>query len=462
MNLKKIIKYIILIFGYLMLIFGLYSGLVVVTGKFLFGFLDTVFNCLFPALACFSFLFFPVIVVVMVRLHGKKKGLWMIPIAFGLVVIILNAMPLIGGVQKPIQNAEAQFQSNFGIDYEAKIDIGISQNMRDYPFDFSKMYFGFDEYDCNISYNEGPYLTVNSSEGIDKFYFDYYGPKTGTGPYPTIINIHGGAWVIGNKGAENLVTYSKYFAERGYAVFDIQYGLGHVSDEDATIYGLNVDNALGLVQGLLGRELTNKSYTVPEMITHVVGNFTDYLAGHAAEYHADISCVFVTGLSAGGHLTQTFIGWNTTWKHIFNDSLTIKGIIPRYGPADMGYLFGVQSTDTMLESSGNFDDLMNDVFGGNPVDNQSFNELISPIYYVDESAPPCLIIQGEQDRMVPAEIAWELKAAYEVNADPDTPCIIITFPYCGHALDFIPSSPGGQITLYYWERFMGLIQSGVI
>ncbi|MBD3227890.1 MAG: hypothetical protein GF329_06850 [Candidatus Lokiarchaeota archaeon] len=458
MNLKKIFKYIILIFGYLILLFGLYSGLVVVTGKFLFGFLDTVLDCLFPALACFSFLFFPVIVVVMVRLHGKK-GLKLIPIAFGLIVIILNAMPLIGGVQKPIQSAETQFQNEFGIDYMNSIDVNVRQNMRDSPFDFSKMYFGFDEYQCNISYNEGPYLTVNSSEGIDKFYFDYYGPKSGSGPYPTIINIHGGAWVIGNKGAENLVTYSKYFAQRGYAVFDIQYGLGHVSDEEATILGLNVDNALGLVQGLLGRELTNKSYTIPEMITQVVGNFTDYLAAHASEYNANISCVFVTGLSAGGHLTQTFIGWNNTWSHVFNDSLTIKGIIPRYGPADMGYLFEYQSNDVLLEAAGNFDELMIDVFGGNPVTDQAFEELISPIYYVDESAPPCLIIQGEQDRMVPAEIAWELRSTYKVNA-PGTPCIIITFPYYGHALDFIPSSPGGQITLYYWERFMALLQNG--
>jgi acetyl esterase/lipase len=457
MNFKKIIKYIILFFGYVILLFGLYSGAVIITGE-VFGFLDTVLNVLFPALACFSYLFFPVIMIVMIRLHPKKYKLWLVPLFLGLVVIFMNAMPLIGGIQKPITEGEAQFQDVFGANYMDKIDADLRGKMRDNPFDFWKIYYGFDELVYNVSYNEGPYLTVPVYN--DEFYFDYYCPTTGSGPFPTIINIHGGAWVLGNKGIENLVYFSRYFAQQGYAVFDIQYGLGHVSDPNAQIYGMNVDEALGMVQGLLGRDLTNKSYNVPEMITQVVGNFTDYLAANANKYKVNTSCVFVTGLSAGGHLTQCFIGWNNTWSHIFNDSLTIKGIIPRYGPADMGYLFQYQNEDPLMQGAGNFQTLMADVMGGNPYENDSLDKLISLIYYVDESAPPCLIFQGEQDEMVPLEIAYELKAAYKINAE--NPCILITFPFHGHAFDFVPNSPGAQIMLYYWERFMGLLQNEVI
>ena len=84
-----------------------------------------------------------------------------------------------------------------------------------------------------------------------------------------IINIHGGGWIIGNKGFENRPTASRYLAQQGYAVFDIQYGLARFPDEPL------IDNALGWVQKVLGRELLNKSYTMSEMAVQILGNFTD-------------------------------------------------------------------------------------------------------------------------------------------------------------------------------------------
>jgi hypothetical protein len=45
------------------------------------------------------------------------------------------------------------------------------------------------------------------------------------GQNSTLIRIHGGGWVSGDKGGSNMVQMNKYFAAQGYIVFDIQYGL---------------------------------------------------------------------------------------------------------------------------------------------------------------------------------------------------------------------------------------------
>ncbi|MHA1752732.1 MAG: alpha/beta hydrolase fold domain-containing protein [Candidatus Helarchaeota archaeon] len=451
MNIKKILRYLILIIAYLLLVVGFISGIIVVTGgqNLVFG----VLNIILSSISCISFIFYLVIALIAAGLHDRDRKFWIIPLVLVIPIIIMNSMPLIAGISAPINSAETQFKAAFGDNYMSLIKPELRAKLRSSPFEFWRMYNGLEDLQYNVSYNQGPYLTDPTSG--DKFYFDYYRPISGSGPFPVLINIHGGAWVIGNKGIENLVFYSRYFASQGYVVFDLQYGLAHFPGEK--IFGYDVDPLLSQVQGLLGRSLTKRSYTVQEMIVQILGNFTDYLVANAGKYHANISCVFVTGLSAGGQLTETFIGWNTTWRNVFNDSVKIRGIIPRYGPCDFKDLFSTHMNDPIVGIDPNFDDLMEKAFGGNPVTDDSLNRLISPLYYVNKSAPPCLFLQGIQDALAPVEEARMLQAAYKANAT--SPFILIEFPFVGHMFDTIPTSPAGQIALYYWERFMAILQS---
>ncbi|MHA1251814.1 MAG: hypothetical protein ACTSRP_17625 [Candidatus Helarchaeota archaeon] len=450
MDIKKFFRYLFLVIMYLFLIIGFLSGYIIITGggNLIFGILDI----FLPSLACISFILYPAITIMAVGLHDRTKKLWTIAVILGVIITIMNAMPLIGGISSPILNAEKQFKAKFGDNYMNLIPADLRSKMRAVPFDFWRMYTDLENLEYNVNYSCGPYLIDPVSN--DKFFFDYYSPKTGTGPFPVLINIHGGAWTLGNKGIENLVFYSRYFASQGYVVFDIQYGLAHFPGDK--VFGLELDPLIATIQGYLGRSLTNKCYTVPEMIVQVVGNFTDYLAANAAEYKANISCVFVTGLSAGGHLTNCFIGWNTTWRHVFNDSIKIRGIIPRYGPCDFADLFSTHKNDQILGFDSNWEKVMEETFGGDPVLNEPLNRLISPLFYVDKSAPPCLFLQGIQDALVPIREARALKTSYDANAT--NPFILIEFPYVGHAFDVIPTSPASQIMLYYWERFMAIMQ----
>jgi acetyl esterase/lipase len=385
----------------------------------------------------------------MTRLHGKKRKLWMIPLVFGIIVVSLNTLPLIAGIQKPINDGNSQFETVFGANYMEKIPQELKDKFMDIPFDLWEMYNHYEtyEYNCNITYDI-PYLTIPVYSDI--FRFDYYSPKTGTGPFPTIINIHGGGWAIGNKGfPENRPHVTMYLASQGYCVFDIQYGLVHF--ENLSIGNTDVNSLLAWVQSSLGREITNKSYPVKEQIIHVMGNFTNFLVSNASQYKVDLSNIYITGNSAGGHLTECFAGWNSTYKHVFpTENITIRGLIPFYGVSDLSSML-YMANDPLLSGVSDPVSIMEQFFGGD-VSNASFNKLISPVTMVDSSSPPILLLHGTNDELVPVEQSRQMKAAYDANSS--NPAILIEFPFTGHAFDYVFNSPGGQISLYFIERFL--------
>jgi len=170
MKLKNLLRLIILFFGYFILIFGLWSGILVATGGFTF--IDGIINIFFLLLAGYSYLFFPIIIILMIRLHKGKK-FKSIPIILGTAVVILNMLPMFG-IPYSINQANSQFSDVFGSDYLSHIPTALKNKYQDQPFDFWSMYNFYSNFECNISYDEGPYLKNSYN---DSFYFDYYSPK---------------------------------------------------------------------------------------------------------------------------------------------------------------------------------------------------------------------------------------------------------------------------------------------
>ena len=448
MTLKGIIRILILLFGYFLLVAGTYSGIVAITGGFTL--IDTLLMCALPILAIYAFFLYPIIMVAMVRLHRMKPGKkWLVPIILGGLVLSFSILPFTG-IAKTVTEGDSQFESTFGSNYMDQIPVGLTVKFRTTPFDLWAMFNNFEEFECNFTKDCGPYLTVPGYN--DTFYFDYYCPKSGAGPFPTIINLHGGGWVVGNKGApENRPLASRYLAQQGYVVLDIQYGLGSFPEDPV------VNELLDMVQAFCGRQMLNKSYTISEIAVQILGNFTDYLVGHAADYKVNTSCIYVTGNSAGAHLSGLFLGWNKTgtiYKEIFNDTLSLKGLILFYCPANLTDLY-LTHADDPLGQMVDLKSYMDKIFGGTPQDNATLFDMLSPITLVNEWSPPCLILHGEQDKMVPFSEGLALKnqlATYGI------PSIFLTFPFQGHAFDYSFNSPGGQVSLYYMERFLAATQ----
>lgn len=444
MNLKKIIRILIFIFGYSILGFGIYISLIILTGGFTL--FDTLIMCAVPILTTYLVFFYPVIVIVLIRLHQKKSKIYILPILLGIAIVTINFLPFTG-IPQTITSGNTQFENVFGVNYMDKIPESLKSKFKPQPFDLWQMYNFHDDFNCNFTKDCGPYLIDPFAN--DSFYFDYYCPPTGSGPFPTIINIHGGGWVIGNKGApENRPMASRYLAQQGYAIVDIQYGLTSFPEDPLA------NGALEFVQSLLGRQMLNRSYTVSEIVVQILGNLTDYLVDHAAEYKINTSCVYVTGNSAGGHLTGMFLGYNNTYREIFNPGITLKGLILFYCPSNLTDLYNSHKNDP-LNWIVDLDGFMAKMFGGTPENNASLFDSISPVALVDSSAPPCLILHGEKDKMVPFVEGQQLKQALDAAGRP---AIFLTFPYQGHAFDYSFNSYGGQISLYFMERFLAATQ----
>ncbi len=449
MTLKGIIRFFILLIGYLLLLTGIYIGIVAsTTGEFMI--IDTLLMCIFPILAIYAFFLYPIIMIAMVRLHRMKPGrTWIVPVILGGMVLAFCTLPFTG-ISTTVTQGDSQFEGTFGVNYMDQIPSTLTSKFQPAPFDLWALFNNFEEFECNFTKDKGFYLMDPISN--DKFYFDYYCPKSGAGPFPTIINLHGGAWVLGNKGApENRPMASRYLAQQGYVVLDVQYGLGSFPEEPF------VNELLGMVQAFCGRQMLNRSYTVSEMAVQVVGNLTDYIVANAAYLKINTSCIYVAGESAGAHLTGLFLGWNKTdtiYKEIFNDNLTLKGLILFYCPANLTDLFVTHAYDP-LGGMIDLESYMAKIFGGTPQDNATLFDMLSPITLVNEYSPPCLILHGDKDMMAPYRDGLALKDQLTTNGIPN---IMLTFPFQGHAFDFVFNSPGGQVSLYYMERFLAATQ----
>ncbi len=277
--------------------------------------------------------------------------------------------------------------------------------------------------------------------GVDKLYFDWYRPA-GEGPFPVIIAIHGGAWVMGNKGAGNVVPFSQYFASHGYVVFDIQYGLFDVTtlpEQQAGVF-----RTFATLGALLTPDY-NGSYTIQQQIENV-GYFTKMLELNSSAYAADMDNVFVVGRSAGGHLASLVtLGYrNPLYAGNFSAGMTVRGGIWFYPVTDLTPT-GAGNLGTML---------------GGTLSPEEESKKLSASFLIGNSTvtPPIMLVHGNRDGL--ADYPSQGLAFFERAKSLGKACILVTIPWAGHAFDFVFQSYGGQMSTYYIERFMALELAG--
>ena len=342
-------------------------------------------------------------------------------IVFGLIGLITGSILLAPMIAVPSITSEVNtgFGEAYGADWEERIPSSAIKYFKSNQLIAAKYFLPKPLNDCivkeNISFYNG---STGNEEGLQLF-FDAYLPPSTNQPLPgansTLIRIHGGGFTIGDKGIGNMPLMNRYFAAQGYCVFDIQYGL------------INRTTLLSF-----GRIITPEhvigDYSINDMIRHI-GLFCQYLTNHQSEYPANLSSVFISGGSAGGHLTcATALAIATgDYTSTFGSELTIKGYVPFYPVIDLN----------------------SDIDGG--VSNQEF---YSPASLISANSPPCLIYHGNQDGLVAPQNSKDLKNRYTNQANPA--CLVIFLPFAGHGSDINFYGYYNQFFLYYMERFLYL------
>ncbi|QDT96690.1 SMP-30/gluconolactonase/LRE family protein [Gimesia aquarii] len=109
---------------------------------------------------------------------------------------------------------------------------------------------------------------VYGQVGHRKLLADIFVPKSGKGPFPAIVVVHGGGWLNGDKAKFRALALA--LCERGYVTMAVGYRLGHEAKFPAGIQDCNAA--------------------------------VRFLRGEAQKYHVDPQKIGAVGGSAGGHL----------------------------------------------------------------------------------------------------------------------------------------------------------------
>ena len=210
---------------------------------------------------------------------------------------------------------------------------------------------------------------------------DIYLPKSGQKPYPTVVWIHGGAWMSGDKSGVGCL----YLLNRGFAVVSINYRLSQEA-----IFPAQIWDCKGAIRWV--RANSEKYDFNPDKIG---------VAGSSAGGHL----VALLGTSIGVQNLEGEIGGNTEY------SSNVQAVADFYGPSNF-----LTIANYPCDLDHDAPDSPESKLIGYPIlDSIERAKAASPIFYIDGNEPPFLILHGTQDRTVPFHQSVELDSALRLS-----------------------------------------------
>jgi acetyl esterase/lipase len=213
-------------------------------------------------------------------------------------------------------------------------------------------------------------------EGVD-LALDLYLPE-GT-PAGLIVWVHGGAWRAGSRASVDV----QGLTARGWAIASVDYRLSTVARFPAQV--------------------------------HDIKAAIRFLRAHAAEYGYPASRFVIAGSSAGGHLAA-LVGVSNRHAELEGkvgadtaQPSDVQAILSLYGASNLTTILP-QSTPHGLDVRAPALELL---LGATPERSPELARLASPVYHVDPSDPPLLMLHGDQDNQMPINQSHELMGAYE-------------------------------------------------
>jgi len=201
--------------------------------------------------------------------------------------------------------------------------------------------------------------------------------QKGNEPFPLVVWIHGGAWMLGIKEWDNV----KYLVRHGYAIANIDYRFSTDAPFPAQIQDCNT--AL------------------------------NFILAHATNYGISPKKFIIGGGSAGGQLAL-LLGLARGERDFGADpSIKPLAILDFFGPVDFNRTKADLEAIHSEKGLQDFKDAVGRLLG-TPVDQPSEKAtLASPITYVSASSPPVLMLHGSGDESVPVAQSRRLHEALD-------------------------------------------------
>ena len=275
----------------------------------------------------------------------------------------------------------------------------------------------------------GPPKTVTySTPGGQALKLDVWEPAGGgtkageTVRRPAVIMVHGGGWSAGGRGRMPL--WDRWFAGKGYVVFDVDYRLAPQPRWRAA----------------------------PGDVKCAVG----WVKRNAARYGIDPERIALVGHSAGGHLALLSAyseGDGNVPAGCGVEDAGVSAVAAFYPPTDLTRLnrmkwpwmepnvVGRRSAKRLL--------------GGAPETLARRYRLASPTAHVDAKSPPTFLVHGGADRVVPVEQSELLGERLRRSRVPHR---LLTLPGADHSFDHASASlwngPEARTTRAALSRFL--------
>lgn len=225
---------------------------------------------------------------------------------------------------------------------------------------------------------------------------DIWRPARREGLCPTLLQVHGGGWCMGNKDQQALPLLNM-MAQLGWACVAINYRL---SPKDAfPAHIIDVKKAIA------------------------------WIRKHGPEYGCDPDLIVVTGGSAGGHLAALtgLTGNYAPFQPGFEDvDTSVAGCAPFYGIYDFLDRNGFRGSASMEGFLSEY------VMQGPAADEERWKEA-SPVDHVRPDAPPFLLIHGTDDTLAFVEDGRAM--AEKLRAVSRAPVMWAELPGAQHAFD---------------------------
>jgi acetyl esterase/lipase len=231
---------------------------------------------------------------------------------------------------------------------------------------------------------------------------DIYHPhESREGGFPVLLQVHGGAWIIGEK-EQQAKPLMFHMAQRGWLCVAINYRLSPKAAFPAHI--IDVKKAIA------------------------------WIREHIRDYGGNPDFIAITGGSAGGHLSAlaALTPNRAEWQPGFEDADTsLQAAVPFYGVYDFLDRNGIRPEMSM-------DDLLaKRVMQCSHEDNPELWENGSPLSHVSADAPPLMVIQGTHDTLVWVEEARAFVSA--LQAVSKQPVAYAELPGAQHAFEVFHS-----------------------
>jgi acetyl esterase/lipase len=220
---------------------------------------------------------------------------------------------------------------------------------------------------------------------------------------PVMVYVHGGGWVIGDKREQGKPMMFELVA-RGWVCVAINYRL-------------------------------SPKGTWPDHIVDVKRSL-EWVKQHIAEYGGDPGFIALSGGSAGGHLCAlaALTAGDPAFQPGFEEADTsVQACVPFYGVMDLTSAPG----GSAIFGPGLVEMLEKTVMKAKESEHPEIFRAASPTYRVHPGAPPFFVLHGENDTLVPVQMARTF--VQRLRTVSRSPVAYAELPLAQHAFDVVAS-----------------------